>query len=149
MTDLDYMTIAMEEAQLAVLEDEVPIGAVIVYHDQIIAKAHNEKTQRKRVTAHAEILAIERAEAYLGYWHLDDCILYVTLEPCMMCTGAIIQSRMKKVVIGARDTRWAGMTDFMMLHTFNHHVEIEESPLADACSQMISDYFRKKREQKT
>lgn len=145
MDDQEYMTIALDEAQQAALEDEVPIGDIIVYRDQIIARAHNEKTQRKKVMAHAEMLAIAQAEEQLGRWHLDDCTLYVTLEPCMMCTGAIIQSRIKRVVIGARDTRWDGMINYLMLHTYNHTLEVKDGVMQEACSQIISDYFKKKR----
>ena len=101
MSDEEYMAEALKEAEIAMSEDEVPIGCIIVYQGQIIARTHNQKETLKKATGHAEILAINQASEYLNLWHLDGCTMYVTLEPCMMCTGAIIQSRMSRLVIGA------------------------------------------------
>lgn len=141
---MDYYTIALEEAKKAILQDEVPIGAVIVYKNQVIAKAHNLKETYQDVTAHAEIIAIKKASQFLNNWHLDECTLYVTLEPCMMCSGAIIQSRIKKVVIGTLDNRWDGLTTYLKVHMYNYYPEIEV--LDDENSRkIIQDYFKNKR----
>jgi len=140
-----YMRMAIDEAKTAAVEDEVPIGAVIVYNDEVIGRAHNEKEKRKLATAHAEILAIEQASKYVNNWHLDDCTLYVTLEPCMMCSGAIVQSRFKRVVIGAVDSRWPGLISFLQKHTFNHHPIVDTGILGDECKDILSEYFKKKR----
>ncbi len=140
-----YMDIALEEAKQAYSEDEVPVGVVIVYNDQIIARAHNKKESNQCVIDHAEMVAIREASQYFNRWHLDDCTMYVTLEPCQMCSGAIIQSRIKKVVIGALDNRWAGLTHYLKTIDYNYYSEIEV--LNDSkCSQILKDYFKNKRE---
>ena len=108
MSDEEYMAEALKEAEIAMSEDEVPIGCIIVYQGQIIARTHNQKETLKKATGHAEILAINQASEYLNLWHLDGCTMYVTLEPCMMCTGAIIQSRITRLVIGANESKWPG-----------------------------------------
>lgn len=145
MNDEYYMSIALAEALKAEEHDDVPIGAIIVKDDQVIARAHNNREREKRVIAHAEILAIDEANKKLGMWHLDDCTMYVTLEPCMMCSGAIIQSRMKRVVIGATDSRWPGLLTFIRDHKFNHEVQVDLSQSREICSKIISAYFKKKR----
>lgn len=145
MNDLDYMELAYQQACLAYENDEVPIGAVIVKDHQVISMSYNQKETKQDVTAHAEMLAIQEACQKLGTWHLDGCILYSTLEPCIMCSGAIIQSRIDKVIFGARGQRWHGLTQYLSQHSFNHYPEVIEGILADKCSQLISQYFKEKR----
>ena len=113
MTDIEYMKLAYQEAIKAKDIDEVPIGAIIVKDDCVIASAYNQKESKRDVTAHAEMLAIQKACKILGTWHLDGCTLYSTLEPCMMCSGAIIQSRIAKVVYGASGQRWHGISQYL------------------------------------
>jgi len=146
MDDQAYMRIAMNEARQAAAEDEVPIGCVIVSKDgDILARDHNRKEALKTATGHAEILAINAASHRIGNWHLNDCTLYVTLEPCMMCSGAIYQSRIGKVVIGARDSRWPGLVTFLNDYPLNHQPEIEFSELGEECLTILQDYFHQKR----
>lgn len=145
MTDEEYMMEALKEARMAVDEDEVPIGCIIVYDDQIIARTHNQKETLKKATGHAEILAINQASEYLGLWHLDGCTMYVTLEPCMMCTGAIIQSRISRLVIGAPVSRWPGFVKLIEQNPVNHHPVIDQGILKDRCAIILSDFFKRKR----
>lgn len=148
MDDEKYMNLALQEAKKGLLVDEVPIGAIIVYHDEVIASAYNQKETLKDVTAHAEILAIQQASDKLGRWHLDDCIMYTTLEPCIMCSGAIIQSRMSKVVYGAKSQRWDGLSTYLKTHQYNHYPEIVSGVLEKSCMMIVSEYFRGKRKNK-
>lgn len=145
MEDIEYMKIAYNEALKAYKKDEVPIGAIIVKDGEIIAKAHNLKEQYNLVTKHAEIIAIEEAEKKLGTWHLDDCILYTTLEPCLMCTGAIIQSRISKVVFGASEKKWSSLTRIIQNQNINHYPKIISGIYSKECSFLISSYFKSKR----
>ncbi|MCD8027818.1 MAG: nucleoside deaminase [Erysipelotrichaceae bacterium] len=145
MDDEKYMNLALQEAKKGLYLDEVPIGAIIVYHDEVIASACNQKETLNEVTAHAEILAIRQASDKLGYWHLDDCIMYTTLEPCMMCSGAIIQSRISKVVYGAKSQRWDGLSIYLKTHQFNHYPEVISGVLEKPCMMILSEYFRGKR----
>lgn len=145
MDDIKYMKIAYEEALKARVIDEVPIGAIIVKDNEIISKGYNQKETKHDVSAHAEMLAIKEACQKLGTWHLDGCTLYSTLEPCMMCSGAIIQSRIVRVVIGAKGQRWHGLTQYLKTHEFNHKPLIEEGVLEEECSTLISQYFKSKR----
>ena len=121
------MKLALKEAKKAYEIDEVPIGCVIVYKDKVIARAHNEREKKKSSLAHAEILAISKACKKLNSWRLEDCIMYITLEPCCMCSGAIIQSRIKKVVYGAYDYRFGAHKSIKTLFDvkFNNKVAIE------------------------
>lgn len=145
MDDREYMKVAYEEAMKARMSDEVPIGAIIVKDGEIIAQANNQKETLQDVSAHAEMLAIQKACQVLGTWHLDGCTLYSTLEPCMMCSGAIIQSRITRVVIGARGQRWHGLLQYLSSHEFNHKPEVETGILEEECSTLISNYFKTKR----
>ena len=145
MTDIEYMKLAYQEAIKAKDIDEVPIGAIIVKDDCVIASAYNQKESKRDVTAHAEMLAIQKACKILGTWHLDGCTLYSTLEPCMMCSGAIIQSRIAKVVYGASGQRLHGISQYLHNHTFNHYPDITSGILEEDCCQLISDYFKSKR----
>lgn len=146
MDDEKYMKLAYQQALLAKEVDEVPIGAIIVNHDgEVIAQAFNQKESLQDVTAHAEMLVIRKACQKLGTWHLDNCVLYSTLEPCIMCSGAIIQSRMDKVVYGASGQRWHGISEYLRCYQFNHYPEVIGGILEEECCQLLSDYFRMKR----
>lgn len=149
--DQTYMLEALVEAEKAVTLGEVPIGAVIVYQDEIIARAHNLRETTQNATTHAELLAIQQACAKVGSWRLEDMTLYVTLEPCPMCAGAILQSRIPRVVYGARDVK-AGCVDSLygLLNDarFNHECDVTEGILADECGGILTRFFRNLREQK-
>lgn len=147
MNDEEYMELAYLEALKAFYEDEVPIGAIIVRDHQIIASSYNQRENKNLSTAHAEITAIQKACHELNSWRLDDCILYSTLEPCLMCSGAIIQSRIKKVVYGASADKWISLNKLLSLpkNNFNHIPEVQGGILEDKCTQLIKEYFKKKR----
>lgn len=149
--DQAYMLEALVEAEKAAILGEVPIGAVIVYQNEIIARAHNLRETTQNATTHAELLAIQQACAKIGSWRLEDMTLYVTLEPCPMCAGAILQSRIPRVVYGARDVK-AGCVDslYRLLNDprFNHECEVTEGILADQCGGILTRFFRNLREQK-
>ena len=143
-----YMLEALKEAELAAQEDEVPIGCVVVKDDKIISRAHNQRDKSHNPLGHAETLAIKKASEVLNDWQLVDCELYVTIEPCIMCAGAIIQSRIKKVVYGAPDLKggaFGGSIDVMTANNINHHPEIISGVLEKECSEIIKDYFKSKR----
>ncbi len=137
------MRIALDEAKLAYDKCEVPIGAVIVCDDKIIAQAHNTRESTNQVVNHAEILAIQKANEVLNSWRLDRCTIYVTIEPCAMCSGAIIQSRMKKVVYGASDSKSGAHRSITNLfdQAFNHKVKVEYGILEEECKKILSDFF--------
>ena len=146
-TDLIFMREALALAREAAEADEVPVGAVIVYEGRIIAAARNRREGDKMATHHAEILAIEEACRYRGGWRLPDCTLYVTLEPCPMCGGAIVNARLPRVVFGAYDHRagvFGSSIDFNTLG-FNHRPEVTGGVLGDEAAAILGDYFRKKR----
>lgn len=145
MTDEEYMIEALKEAKKAALEDEVPIGCVIVYDGKIIARTHNQKETLKKATGHAEILAINEASEHLSLWHLDGCTMYVTLEPCMMCTGAIVQSRITRLVIGAPVTKWPGFIKLIENYPVNHKPQVDKGILKERCAIMVSEFFKNKR----
>lgn len=131
--------------------DEVPIGCVIVYEDKIIARGYNRRNTDKNTLAHAELQAIKKASRKLGDWRLEGCTMYVTLEPCQMCAGALVQSRIDKVVIGSMNPKagCAGsVLNLLQMEQFNHQVEIVEGVLGAECSAMLSDFFRELREKK-
>lgn len=146
-----YMRAAIREAKKAYALDEVPIGCVIVYQDKIIARGYNRRNTDKNTVAHAEMSAIKKASKKLGDWRLEGCTMYVTLEPCQMCAGAIVQSRMKKVVIGSMNPKagCAGsVLNLLQMAQFNHQVEIERGVLEEECSTMLSGFFRELRDKK-
>ena len=145
MNDLDYMKIAFEEAKKALQYDEVPIGAIVVKDGEVISRAYNLKETTQFVTRHAEIIAIEKAEEKLGTWYLDGCTLYTTLEPCLMCSGAIVQSRIQRVVYGAKEKRWSSLTNLLESEELNHYPEVIGDVYKDECSSIISSYFKGKR----
>lgn len=145
MSDEEYMAEALKEAEIAMSEDEVPIGCIIVYEGQIIARTHNQKETLKKATGHAEILAINQASEHLDLWHLDGCTMYVTLEPCMMCTGAIIQSRISRLVIGTNVSRWPGFIELIENNPVNHHPDVQQGILKEQCATIVSEFFKRKR----
>lgn len=135
---------ALKEAKKAYDKNEVPIGCVIVYQDKIIARAHNQRLKKELTHAHAEILAIEKANKVLGSWRLEDCDLYVTLEPCAMCAGAILQARMRKVVYALKDNKSGALGGYFNLyeHPFNHCVVVESGLLAEDSKALIQSFFK-------
>ncbi len=144
----DFMREALAEAQKAFQLDEVPIGAVVVKNGTIIGRGHNLRERMKDPTLHAEIIAIRQAAAALGGWRLTDCDLYVTVEPCPMCAGAILQARIRRVVFGARDPKagCAGsLYNLLEDPRFNHRAEVTEGIMKEPCSLIIREYFRLKR----
>lgn len=147
-TDSFYMKEAYKEALKALSKDEVPVGAIIVKDGKIITRAHNSKQNCNLSIGHAEILAIMKANKKLHSWHLDDCIMYVTLEPCAMCAGALIQSRIKKIVYGAKsfqDGAIESALNLFKIKGFNHYPETQYLKNCDECSKIISNYFKTKR----
>ena len=135
---------ALKEAQKAYQKEEVPVGAVIVKSGKIIARAHNLKETKAMATAHAEILAIEKASKILNSWRLIDCDMYVTLEPCTMCMGAIISSRIKNLYIGAPDPKTGACGSFVDLsqYKYNHTVNIFKGIKKDKCEYILKDFFK-------
>ena len=143
-----FMRRALQEAAAALAEDEVPVGAVVVYEGQIVASAHNQREQLHDPTAHAEMIAITQAAGALGSWRLDGCTLYVTLEPCPMCAGAIVLARMPRIVYGAADPKAGAVTSLYRLlndDRLNHQVEVVPGVLAELCGEMLSEFFAQKR----
>ena len=143
-----YMFEALKEAELAKLEDEVPIGCVIVKDNQIIARAHNQREITNNPLGHAETLAIKKASEVLNDWQLVNCDLYVTIEPCIMCGGAIIQSRIRKVIYGAPDLKggaFGSSINILDAQNINHRPEIVKGILEEECTKIIKDYFKSKR----
>ena len=146
-----YMKEAIKQAKKALHIGEVPIGCVIVYEDKIIGRGYNRRITDKNTLSHAELNAIKKASKVMGDWRLDDCEMYVTLEPCQMCSGAIVQSRIKKVYIGCMNPK-AGCAGSIMnllnVAEFNHQVETEEGIMRDECSLMLKNFFRELRKKK-
>lgn len=146
-----FMKAAIREARKAEKLEEVPIGCVIVYEGKIIARGYNRRNTNKNTLAHAELVAIKKASKKLGDWRLEGCTLYVTLEPCQMCAGAIVQARMDKVVIGSMNPKagCAGsVLNLLQISAFNHQVELEKGVLEEECSTMLSSFFKNLREKK-
>lgn len=151
MNNEEYMKIALKEAQKAYNELEIPVGAIIVKDGKVIAKAYNEKEKKKDTTKHAEILAIQKASKKLDTWRLYDCDMYVTLEPCSMCAGALIQSRIRKVYIGTMDEKTGSCGSVLNLlqdYKFNHKVEVEYGICQKECEKILKDFFKELRKQK-
>lgn len=143
-----YMREAIKEAKKAELIDEVPIGAIIVHEHKIIARAHNLRESKQQATAHAEIIAIEKACSKIGSWRLENCDLYVTLEPCPMCAGAILQSRIRTVYYGAADSKGGSTGSCFNLYAiagFNHYPQVVGDILKDDCADLLKCFFRNKR----
>ena len=143
-----WMRLALDEARAAAAEDEVPVGAVVVAAGRVIASAHNQREQLADPTAHAEMIALTQAAAQLGSWRLAGCTLYVTLEPCPMCAGAILQARVPVVIWGAADPKAGAVESLYKLFEdprLNHRVEHTGRVLAAECGAILSDFFRAKR----
>lgn len=150
-TDEKFMREAIRQAKKAYAKEETPIGCVIVQDGTIIARGYNRRNTDKIALAHAELSAIRKAGKKCGDWRLEDCVMYVTLEPCQMCAGAIVQSRMKKVVIGAMNPKagCAGsVLNLLQMQAFNHQVEIERGVLQEECSALLSAFFQELQEKK-
>ncbi|MCO5386248.1 MAG: tRNA adenosine(34) deaminase TadA [Desulfosporosinus sp.] len=148
MLHQDWMRMALEQAQMAFEQGEVPIGALVVHNGQPIALAHNEREQKNDPTAHAEVLVIQRAAKVLGSWRLTDATLYVTLEPCPMCAGAIMQSRIKQLVYGAMDLKGGATGSVMNVLDYtlwNHRVDVVAGVLEEECVDILKSFFRRLR----
>ena len=143
-----YIRLAILEAKKALIKDEVPIGCVIVKGDKVIARGYNLRETKQNVIKHAEIVALEKACKKLNQKFLDGCTLYVTLEPCLMCSGAIMQSRIKRVVYGAKEPKFGclgSLGNVFEDYKFNHQVEVVSGVLEDESSKMMKDFFKEKR----
>jgi tRNA(adenine34) deaminase len=150
--DEQFMGVAIDQAKIAEENGDVPIGAVIIHKNQIIAKAYNQREQLKDPTAHAEIIALTQAAAALENWHLNGCTMYVTLEPCPMCAGALVLSRMDKLVYGCDDPKTGAVKSLYNIATderLNHRLEVIGGVLADECSELLQQFFQKRREKNT
>ncbi len=146
-----YMKQALKQAKKAYEKEEIPVGAVIVKNNKIIARAYNKKEETNNPINHAEIIAIQKASKKLGSWRLTDCEMYVTLEPCSMCAGALIQSRIKKVYIGTMDEKTGSCGSKLNLlenYTFNHKVEIETGIMQKECENLLKQFFKELRNKK-
>lgn len=149
--DVFFMKEALKQAKKAGKIGEVPIGCVIVQDGQIIARGYNRRNTDKTTLAHAELTAIKKASKTVGDWRLEDCTLYVTLEPCQMCAGAIVQARMKRVVAGAMNPKagCAGsVLNLLQVERFNHQVEFEHGVLEEECSKVLQEFFKELRKKK-
>ncbi|MGW8256901.1 MAG: tRNA adenosine(34) deaminase TadA [Thermoguttaceae bacterium] len=143
-----YMQLALEQARKALAEDEVPIGAIITHQGGVIACAHNQREQLKDPTAHAEMIAITQAAASLASWRLENCTLYATLEPCLMCAGAILQARIPRLVYGARDPKAGAVHSLYHLlddQRLNHRCEVFDAVSAEACAELLRQFFQEQR----
>ena len=146
-----YMGYAITQAKKALVNEDVPIGCVIAYQGNIIARGYNKRNKKKTTLAHAELDAIAKASKVLGDWRLEDCTMYVTLEPCQMCAGAIVQARIPRVVIGCMNPKagCAGsVLNLLQMQEFNHQVDVVRGVREEECSKMLSDFFRSLRERK-
>jgi len=139
-----YMAAALKQAEKAALQNEVPVGAVVVYQDKIIARAYNKREQNQEIHAHAEFLAMMKAAKKIGSWRLEDCDIYVTMEPCPMCAGAMIQSRVRNLFYGAKDPK-AGVSE-SLTHLFelpfNHNVHVESGMMAEESQKILKSFFK-------
>jgi len=148
MNDEFYMNEALKEAQQAFKEDEVPVGAVAVFQNQIIGRGHNRTEHLQDPTAHAEIIAITAAANALGSWRLDEVTVYTTIEPCIMCAGALVLARVKKIVFGARDEKFGGcgsIFNIVQEKKLNHQIEVVKGILQAQAAALMKEFFKKKR----
>jgi tRNA(adenine34) deaminase len=149
--DIKYMKMALAEARKAYQRAEVPIGAVVICNDQVVGRGFNLREQTQDPTSHAEMIALKEAAKNEASWRLEDCQLYVTLEPCPMCAGAILQSRIKRLVYGASDPKAGAVNSLYQLlndERFNHQVEVEAGVMEKEAAQLLKDFFRDLRERK-
>jgi tRNA(adenine34) deaminase len=148
LEDEHWMKFAIEQANFAIAVDEVPVGAIVVYQNNIIGRGFNRREKSNKISSHAEIIAMEEASQYLKSWRLTDCTLYVTLEPCLMCTGALIQSRVERIVYGASDEKTGGITSqiqIQKLPRIQHLPLVQSGVLELSCQKQLQQYFEKKR----
>jgi len=146
--DEQFMQLAIESAKIAEENGDVPIGAIIVRNDTIIAKAYNQREQLQDPTAHAEIIALTQAAAFLESWHLNGCTIYVTLEPCPMCAGALVLSRMDRLVFGCRDPKTGAcgsLYNIVQDERLNHRLEVEGGVLENECRDQLQSFFEQRR----
>lgn len=146
--DEKYMKEAIKQAKKAYAIEDVPIGCIIVYEDKIIARGYNKRNKNKTALAHAELEAIRKASKVLGDWRLEDCTMYVTLEPCQMCAGAIVQARIPKVVVGCMNPKAGCAGSVLNLFDeprFNHQVQLQTGVLEEECSELMQSFFRELR----
>ncbi|OIP73143.1 nucleoside deaminase [Candidatus Infernicultor aquiphilus] len=146
--DIELMQEALKEAEIAYSHQEVPIGAVVVYQNKIIARVHNRKEELQDPTAHAEILALQEAARYLGSWHLEDLDLYVTLEPCPMCAYAMLQARIKRLIFGTPDPKAGAAGSIINIvqdKRFNHQIEVVSGVLEEECRLILQRFFQERR----
>lgn len=149
--DEKFMKEAIRQAKKAEAIGDVPIGCVIVSEGRIIARGYNKRNKNKTVLAHAELLAMSKACKKTGDWRLEDCTIYITLEPCQMCAGAIVQARIPRVVIGSMNPKagcGGSVLNLLQMKEFNHQVEVTRGVLEEECSEMLSAFFRKLRQKK-
>ena len=151
MNELDtkYMKEAIKQAKKAEKLKEVPIGCVIVYQDKIIARGYNRRNTDKTTLGHAEITAIKKASRVIGDWRLEDCTIYITLEPCQMCAGAIVQARIPRVVIGSMNPKagcGGSVLNILQMEQFNHRCEVTRGVLEEECSTMLYSFFKQLRQ---
>ena len=148
MTDEKYMREALKQAKRAYKLGEVPIGCVIVYQDKIIGRGYNRRNTNKTTLAHAELTAISKASKSIGDWRLEDCTIYITLEPCQMCSGAIVQARIKRAVIGTMNPKagcGGSILNLLQMEQFNHQVDISTGVLKDECTEILQTFFKELR----
>ncbi len=148
LPDAQFMREALRQARRAYREEEVPVGAVVVKDGQVIARAHNRPIHLQDPTAHAEVLALRRAARKLGNYRLVGCTLYVTIEPCAMCVGAIVQARLRRLVMGAPDPKAGACGSALSVLNdakLNHRVEVQHGILAEECAQLVREFFRRRR----
>lgn len=149
--DIKYMTLALKEAKKAYQKDEVPVGCVIVYQDQVLAKAYNQRKKTNSIFGHAEILAMKKASKKMNSWILEGCTMYVTLEPCLMCTGAIFQSRINRVVFATEEPKFGvlgSVMDISECKGFNHQIVITKGVLKEESSQLLKSFFQELRKKR-
>lgn len=146
--DIHFMQMAMDQASIAEENGDVPIGAVIVYENRVIAKAYNQREQLSDPTAHAEIIALTQAAAYIGNWRLHGCTIYVTLEPCTMCAGALVLGRLDRLVYGCDDPKTGAVKSLYNIaqdSRLNHTLEVTSGIMADECSEQLQQFFQRRR----